>query len=32
MLEQIVKRFAPFVDAYRCEGFDEKGRVGVPKP
>ena len=32
MLEQIVKKFVPFVGVYESVGFDSKGRVSVSKP
>lgn len=31
MLEQIVKKFVPFVGMYESAGFDNKGRVSLPK-
>ena len=31
-LEQIVKVYVPFVNAYDSKGFDHRGRVSLPKP
>ena len=32
MIEQIVKKFVPFVGSYKSAGFDSKGRVSLSKP
>ena len=32
MLEDIVKKFVPFVGFYESAGFDPKGRISLPKP
>lgn len=31
MLEHIVKKYVPFKGVYHSDGFDEKGRISVPK-